>query len=96
MNDWNRITQTYLATLRSATAKQYRAALDDFAAWYVQSYGEQPDPALLTDEETREWRGYLLSVRKLSASTVNSRLAAIKGPGSIYLTVSQAMGLGAV
>jgi len=79
MTTWPETTQTYLATLHLATAKQYRAALDDFAAWYTQSYGEQPDPALLTDEEVREWRGYLLGVRKLAASTVNVRLAAVKG-----------------
>jgi len=33
----------------------------------------------LTDEEAREWRGYLSGVRKLAASTVNVRLAALKG-----------------
>jgi len=79
MTTWPETTQTYLATLHLATARQYRTALDDFAAWYTQSYGEQPDPALLTDEEVREWRGYLLGVRKLAASTVNVRLAAIRG-----------------
>ena len=53
--------------------------MSDFAAWYVQTYGEQPDPTLLTDEETREWRAHLSAVRNLKASAVNLRLSALKG-----------------
>jgi hypothetical protein len=54
-------------------------ALDDFHRWYVGSYGEDPELALLTDEELRQWRGHLSGVRKLAASTVNVRLSAVKG-----------------
>jgi len=74
---WN--VEPYLSTLNSSTANRYRAALDDFHRWYIGTYGDHPDLALLTDEEAREWRGYLSGVRKLAASTVNVRLAALKG-----------------
>ena len=78
--DWTESTETYLRTLNnSSTANRYQAALSDFAAWYAQTYGEQPDPALLTGEEAREWRGYLSAVRNLKASAVNLRLSALKG-----------------
>ena len=74
---WN--IEPYLSTLNSTTADRYRTALDDFHRWYTGAYGADPDPALLTDEEAREWRGYLSGVRRLAASTVNVRLAALKG-----------------
>jgi len=78
---WTESVEAYLHTLNpsTATAGRYRAALDDFAAWYRGAYGEEPDPALLTDEEAREWRAYLSGVRNLKAATVNLRLSAVKG-----------------
>jgi site-specific recombinase XerD len=76
---WNQAVEDYLRTLRDSTARQYRVALDDFHCWYVGSYAEDPEPALLTEEELRQWRAYLSGVRKLAASTVNVRLSAVKG-----------------
>jgi site-specific recombinase XerD len=75
---WNQAVEDYLRTLRDSTARQYRVALDDFHCWYVGSYAEDPEPALLTEEELRQWRAYLSGVRKLAASTVNVRLSAVK------------------
>ncbi len=72
--------QVYLQSLNTERTRQtYARALADFHAWYVQTYGEEPDATLLTDEEAREWRHFLANVRRLSASTVNQRLAALKG-----------------
>jgi site-specific recombinase XerD len=76
---WTEAVNAYLRTHREATARRYRSVLEEFAAWYRQSYGEEPEPALLTDEEAREWRAYLTGVRKQSSSTVNVKLAALKG-----------------
>lgn len=76
---WQEALEGFLETQRNSTARQYRIALDDFEQWYRQSYGEEPEPALLTREEAREWRGHLSSVRKYAASTINVRLAALKG-----------------
>lgn len=75
---WSETVESYLRTLRISTARQYRVALDDFHRWYLGSYAEDPDPALLIDEEVREWRAHLSGVRKLAASTVNVRLSAVK------------------
>lgn len=70
----------FLATINSANSRsRYAAALDEFATWYVGSYGQPPDARLLTDEEGREWAAYLRTVRRLSASSVNLRLAALRG-----------------
>ena len=77
--EWNETVETYLRTLRESTATQYRMALEDFHRWYVQTYGEEPDPVLLTDEEAREYVAYLSGVRNLKAATVNLRLSALKG-----------------
>ena len=87
---WDEALQNYLRTLSPATARQYRRALEDFERWYRGTYGEPPDPALLTDEETREYIGFLSTVKKLRASTINLRLAAIKGLArfcGLHLTV---------
>ena len=70
----------YLQSLNTERTRQtYARALADFHTWYVQTYGEETDATLLTDEEAREWRHFLANVRRLSASTVNQRLAALKG-----------------
>ena len=61
------------------TRKSYAAALEDFRRWYVGSYGVEPDASMLTDEEARDWRAFLATVRRLSAATVNQKLAALKG-----------------
>ncbi|HEY76683.1 MAG TPA: tyrosine-type recombinase/integrase [Thermoflexia bacterium] len=77
--EWQKTLEAYLRTLRESTANQYRLALADFHRWYVQTYGEEPAPALLTDEEAREYVAYLSGVRNLKAATVNLRLSALKG-----------------
>jgi integrase/recombinase XerC len=76
---WTQAVENYLRTLTESTADQYQRGLEDFAEWYRGTYAEEPQPALLTDEELREWRGFLSGVRKLAASTVNVRLSAVKG-----------------
>jgi site-specific recombinase XerD len=63
----------------ASTIAQYRRALNEFHRWYLDEYEEDPAPSLLTDEEAREWRDHLSNKRKLSASTVNMRLAALRG-----------------
>jgi site-specific recombinase XerD len=76
---WNEAIKAYLNTQRGITADRYRHALEDFGAWYRGTYGEEPEPRLLTDEEAREWRAHLAGVKKYAASTVNVRLSALKG-----------------
>jgi site-specific recombinase XerD len=76
---WNEAVKAYLNTQRGITADRYRHALEDFAAWYRGTYGEEPEPKLLTDEEAREWRAHLAGVKKCAAATVNLRLSALKG-----------------
>ncbi|RMH00926.1 MAG: hypothetical protein D6706_02850 [Chloroflexi bacterium] len=60
------------------TRQRYKAALKEFAVWYHTSYGVPPDATRLTDQEARDWRAYLLTVRQLGASSVNLRLAALR------------------
>ena len=76
--NWDAHTAAFLKTLTAGTRRQYTLALQDFAAWYQQTYAAAPDPVLLTAEELREWRAHLTGARKLQAATVNQRLAAVK------------------
>ncbi len=69
---------TYLTTISSLrTAERYRVALAEFVAWYRLANGGEPDWALLTDVEVRDYVAYLQSVRR-SPSSINVRLAAIR------------------
>jgi len=77
--DWNAAVAGYLKTLTGGTRRQYELALTDFLGWYEQTYQAAPEPALLTNEELREWQTYLLEKEKLKAASVNQRLAAVKG-----------------
>jgi site-specific recombinase XerD len=71
---------SYLQTVHTAVTRQaYQRGLAQFHNWYLSSYDEEPDATLLTEEEGREWRSYLSNVRRLSAATVNQRLAALRG-----------------
>ncbi len=71
---------TFVTTKHSAnTRDRYAAALAEFHTWYVDTYGEEPEIALLTAEEVREWTGHLRTVKRLGASSVNLRLAALRG-----------------
>ncbi len=77
---FNEQVESFLKSLNGEkTRKNYASALESFRKWYVGSYGVEPDASMLTDEEAREWRSYLAAVRRLSASTVNQKLAALKG-----------------
>ena len=69
----------FLTTLTSPrTAERYRAALEEFTAWYRQTNGTEPDWKLLTPVEVKDYIAYLQTVRRLSPASVNLRLAAIR------------------
>ena len=71
--------EDFLSTLTSPrTAERYRSALDEFAGWYTQTVGQQPDWNLLTAVEVKDYTAYLQTVRRLSPSSVNLRLAALR------------------
>lgn len=75
----------YLRTVNtSSTHSAYELSLRQFHEWYLFTYDEEPDASLLTAEEAREWRSYLLNVKRFSAATVNQRLAALRGVGRHY------------
>jgi integrase/recombinase XerC len=72
-------TTNYLLTLNSQnTHKSYSRALISFHDWYFTTYAEEPSAELLTDVEVREWRTHLSNACKLSATTVNLHLSAIR------------------
>lgn len=75
----------YLQTIQAAATRvSYQSALVQFATWYGATYGETPDATRLTDEEAREWMLYLSHDCRLSAASVNQRLAALRGAARHY------------
>jgi len=77
---WTDAMKSFLDSLSSPrTRDRYQAALEEFAAWYERTFGEPPDPALLTDLEVRDYVAHLQAVRKLSPSSIHLRLSALRG-----------------
>lgn len=75
----------FLRTVNTpSTHRAYELSLRQFHEWYLSTYDEEPDASLLTAEEAREWRSYLLNVKRFSAATVNQRLAALRGVARHY------------
>jgi integrase len=77
--DWREAMESFLAPLSPRTRERYRAALEEFAAWHRGTFGEAPDPALLTDLEVRDYVAFLQGARKLSPSSIHLRLSALRG-----------------
>ena len=63
MSNWQTQVDKLLADYEGITDERYAAGLASFHRWYVQSYPDEPDAALLTDEEVREYRVYLTGVK---------------------------------
>ena len=77
VKSWAAQTASVLADYEGITHTRYAAALAAFAAWYAQSYNDEPDATLLTDEEIRAYRIYLTG-KGLKAATVNAYLAPLR------------------
>ena len=54
MSDWQTQVDKLLADYEGITRERYAAGLASFRVWYVQSYTDEPDAALLTDDEVRD------------------------------------------
>jgi integrase/recombinase XerC len=77
---WTDAVGSFLDSLFSPKTRElYRAALEEFAAWYERAFGQPPDPTCLTDPEVRDYVVYLQAVRRLSPSSIHIRLAALRG-----------------
>lgn len=86
---------TFLAELRRqdaapATVRNYAADLRAFARWFPEATGEPFAAKAVTPTDLREYRGYLRTVERKQAATINRRLAALrrffvwaKGAGTI-------------
>jgi site-specific recombinase XerD len=59
------------------TIKGYRSDLTGFAAWFEQTNGEAFSPELVTPLDVREYRQYLLNVKRQKPNTINRKLAAL-------------------
>lgn len=73
------LVQAWLHHLQQAgksqqTLRAYGRAVQHFAAWSQQTYGEQFDPALMIGRDVRDWKAYQQSVEKAAPRTINLRL----------------------
>jgi site-specific recombinase XerD len=75
---WQTQVGAFLANHEDITRRRYQDSLAAFCVWYAQTYDEEPDARMLTDEEVRDYRVYLLDVRGYKAATINAYLAPIR------------------
>ncbi len=78
MSDWQTQVDKLLEDYEGITRERYTAGLASFRAWYLESYADEPDAALFTDDEVRDYRVYLTGVKGYKAATVNAYLAPIR------------------
>ena len=78
MSDWQTQVDELLADYEGITRERYAAGLASFRAWYAQNYPNDPDVSLLTDDEVRDYRVHLTTVKGYKAATVNAYLAPIR------------------
>jgi integrase/recombinase XerC len=75
--------EAFVAELRRqdaspATVRNYAADLRAFARWFRDSVGEDCGARAVTPTDLREYRGYLRTVERKQAATINRRLAALR------------------
>ena len=63
------------------TVRGYLSDLRQFAHWFEQTNAEPLSPRTITRTDLREYRQFMLTIKNLSANTINRRLAAL----SVYL-----------
>lgn len=64
------------------TIQGYLADLNQFSHWFSNTNGENLSPKNLTPTDVREYRQYLLVVKKAKPATINRHLAAIRAYGN--------------
>jgi integrase/recombinase XerC len=60
------------------TIKGYTSDLKQFSRWFKQTNGEELSPTNLTSTDLREYRQWLLIVKKAAPATINRHLNAVK------------------
>ena len=62
----------------SGTIKTYKKNIKDFIKYYIETYGEDfiPDNVIMMD--LKDYRNYLLNVKRQKASTINNKIATLK------------------
>ena len=78
MSDWQTQVDKLLEDYEGTTRERYAAGLAAFRAWCLQSHSDEPDAALLTDDEVRDYRVYLTGVKGYKVATVKAYLAPIR------------------
>jgi len=78
MSDWQTQVDKLLEDYEGITHERYAVGLASFRAWYLQSYSDEPDATLLTDDEVRDYRVYLTGVKGNKAATINAYLVPIR------------------
>jgi hypothetical protein len=63
MSNWQTQIDKLLADHEGVTRERYATGLASFRAGYAQSYNDEPDAALITDDEVCDYRVHLMASR---------------------------------
>jgi hypothetical protein len=78
VSDWQTQVDELLADYEGITRERYTAGQASFRAWYAQNYPDDPNVSLLIDDEVRDYRVHLTTVKGCKAAKVNAYLAPIR------------------
>lgn len=60
------------------TVMNYLSDLEQFKRWFVEATGEEFSPEKVTEVDVKEYRSYLMSVRKLKPASIKRKLESIR------------------
>lgn len=63
---------------RKRTIEEYKRTVRILAEWYVEGTGEPFNPDDITARDLHDWIGHMQTVHRLSPTTINKRIAALK------------------
>jgi len=81
--DFDQALEQFVSYLQSndrsqMTIRGYCADLRQFARWFEQTNGQQPDLAAITSIDVREYRAYMQNVKGCGPATVNRHLRSLR------------------
>ena len=62
----------------SGTISTYTTNINDFIKYYIESYNEEFIPKNVIMIDFKDYRNYLLNIKRQKASTINNKIAALK------------------
>ena len=68
------------------TINSYSSDIEEFLIWFYNTYGKEFDGQIL-EQDIREFKNYLLNIRKLKPSSINRKLATLRSFNTYLINI---------